>query len=338
MRAAVLRQFHVLPRVEEVPEPVPGPGEVVVRVRAAALCASDLSIVAGRIPTVTLPLITGHELAGEVAALGPGVTGWAIGQRVTASLDVTCQNCRYCRTGRTNLCVELRRIGYELPGAHAEYVKLPARNLLPLPDNIPFPLAAAIPDAVGTMYHALKVRAEARIGERVLIMGCGGLGIQGVQLATLLGATVFCTDVRDEKLARARELGAVLTLNPTRDDVEEAIRDATGGAGVDLVLDGVGTASSMETALRVCAPGGRVMVVGFAEATFSGSFYHVLMEEKSIIGTRAATRQDIAEVIDLVASGRMTPVVGATYPLEGIAEAMEALRRGDVMGRAVLEP
>src|SRR5690606_25644649 len=100
MRAAVQRPVHVLPRVGEVP----GPGEVVVRVRAAALCASDLSIVAGRIPTVTLPLITGHELAGEVAALGPGVTGWAIGQRVTASLDVTCQNCRYCRTGRTNLC------------------------------------------------------------------------------------------------------------------------------------------------------------------------------------------------------------------------------------------
>lgn len=337
MRAAVLRELHTTPRVEHVPEPTAAHGEVIVRVRAAALCASDLHIADGRIPTVELPLITGHELAGEIADVGPGVSGVSVGQPVTASLDVICGQCHYCQIGQTNLCLQLRRIGYELPGAHAEYVKLPARNVLPLPDGIPMTVAAAIPDAVSTVYRGLTTRGGVRVGETVLILGCGGLGIQAVQLARVMGATVFCSDLRDDKLDKARELGADLTINAARDDVVETVLKATDGLGVDVVLDVVGTEQSMKDSLKMCARGGRVMVVGFAEAAFSASFYEVLMEEKSLIGTRAATKPDIADVIELVASGRITPVVGHVFPLEDIAEAIHMLRRGEIMGRAVFE-
>lgn len=338
MRAAVLREFHRFPAVETVPDPVAGPGEVVVRVRASALCSSDLHIVEGKIPTVRLPFTPGHELAGEIVEVGRDVTELQTGQHVIAALDVTCGHCRYCLSGRGNVCPNLKRIGFELDGAHAEYVKLPARNTIPVPDRISFPQAAAISDAVATMYRAIKIQGRARLGDRVLLLGVGGLGIHGVQLARALGATVFCTDVRDEKLAKARELGADLALNPLRDDVPAAIRDVTGGDGVDVALDLIGTRETMTLAIDLCARGGRAVVVGYATPAFEAPFYSLLMQEKSIVGTRASTRQDVTDAVGLVASGRITPVVGSLYPLEGIGDAMEALRSGTVMGRAVMQP
>lgn len=338
MRAAVLREFHSFPAVETVPDPVAGPGEVVVRVRASALCASDLHIVEGKIPTVRLPFTPGHELADEIVELGRDVGEFQLGQHVIAALDVICGRCRYCLSGRGNVCPNLKRIGFELDGAHAEYVKLPARNVVPIPERIPFPQAAAISDAVATMYRAIKIQGGARLGDRLLLLGVGGLGIHGVQIARALGATVICTDVRDEKLAKARELGADLALNPLRDDVAAAVRDVTGGDGVDVALDLIGTRETMALAIDLCARGGRVVVVGYATPSFEASFYALLMQEKSIVGTRASTKQDVGEAVGLVASGRVTPVVGSLYPLEGIGEAMEALRAGMVMGRAVMQP
>jgi propanol-preferring alcohol dehydrogenase len=183
----------------DCPIPRPGPGEVLVRVRASGLCGTDLHLLSGRQPLGELPRILGHELAGEVAELGHGVAGWQVGDRVTAAIDVTCGRCRHCRTGETQRCTAMQRIRFERDGGHAEYVTLPAANLVALPADLSYEGAAILPDAVACMYHSLIHQGGLGAGQRVLILGVGGLGIHGVQIARLSGAQVLATSRRPER-------------------------------------------------------------------------------------------------------------------------------------------
>lgn len=192
MRAAVLRGYHEPLQIEEKPIPVPGPGEVLVKVRASGLCVSDIHIQDGKIGTVHLPYTPGHEMAGVIATVGEGVDPARIGEHISAAIDIVCGECEFCRTGRTNLCRSLVRIGFERDGSHEEYCVIPAKNAFTVDPTIPFEEITGIPDAVGCMYNGLKNQAKLGIGQTLLILGVGGLGMNAIQIAKLDGRNGLC--------------------------------------------------------------------------------------------------------------------------------------------------
>ena len=189
-------------------EQVPGPGEVLVKVRASGLCVSDIHIQDGKVGTVHLPYTPGHEMAGVIVAVGKGVDPARIGEHISAAIDIICGECEFCRTGRTNLCRSLVRIGFERDGSHEEYCVIPAKNAFTVAPTIPFEEITGIPDAVGCMYNGLKNQAKLGIGQTLLILGVGGLGMNAIQIAKLMGATVGQGNVAMDAARCAKRLGA----------------------------------------------------------------------------------------------------------------------------------
>jgi alcohol dehydrogenase, propanol-preferring len=336
MRAAVLERFESPLVLTEAPDPQPGPGEVLVRTRAAGVCRTDLKVVDGVIPTVEPPRIPGHELAGEVAALGPGVSGVAEGDRVLASLDITCGACHYCRAGKLDYCDNLKRLGLEHDGAFAEVVRLPAANLFPVPDAIPFPEAATIPDAVGCPYHAVMHHAKVRPAQTVAVYGLGGLGLTAVQVARLAGASVIAIARTPERRRLAEGLGATWSIDPRDAPVSEQVRDLTGGLGVDAFFDFVGIEGSVEQGVLASRKGGHVVVVGYVVSEVVAPMVRLVYNEVSITGSRSSTRADLQAAIDLVAQGSLRPVIGREFGLSDVNEALDELRAGNIIGRPVV--
>jgi propanol-preferring alcohol dehydrogenase len=335
MRALVVARYGGRPELAERPVPRPGPGEVLVRVRASGLCGTDLHLCSGRMPLGELPRILGHESAGDVAAVGEGATGWAVGDRVVLAIDVVCGRCRHCSEGQTQRCTTMQRIGFERDGGHAEYVAVPAANLIRLPDALPYEAAAILPDAVACMYHSLICRGRVRAGQTVLILGAGGLGIHGVQVARLAGATVIATSRRGDRL-RLAELHGAVPVNPLTQVLAEVVIERTRGEGVDVVVDNVGTRESVREGLSLLCPGGRLLVVAYLDETFEVPAIPLFKPEREILGCRGASQQDLADVVRLVGAGKLCPVVGARYPLAEATAAVERLESGDVVGRIVL--
>jgi len=335
MRAVVVREYGGRLEVMDRPLPRPGPGEVLVKVRASGLCSTDLHLLNGRQKLGDLPRILGHELAGDVAELGPGVTGWRLGDRVTAALDVTCGRCRHCLAGQTQLCPTMRRIGFERDGGHAEFVLVPPQNLVALPDTLDYDAASILPDAIACMHHSLIDQGRVGLGTRLLILGVGGLGIHGVQIAKSAGAAVYATSRQPNRLALARQHGAI-AIDTGKCELESAIAELTGGEGVDVVADNIGTRDSVRAGLAVLRPGGKFLVVGYLDQTFEVPSMRLFTAEQEIIGCRGSTRQNLIEVVRLVGTGQITPVIGARYPLEEIAAAAARLESGDLIGRIVL--
>lgn len=335
MPAVVVARYGGSLELTDRPIPRPPAGEVLIRVRASGLCSTDLHLLSGRQPLGELPRILGHELAGEVAELGHGVAGWQVGDRVTAAIDVTCGRCRHCQTGETQRCTTMQRIGFERDGGHAEYVTLPAANLVALPAELSYEGAAILPDAVACMYHSLLHQGGLAVGQRVLILGVGGLGIHGVQIARLSGAQVLATSRRPERLVLAEQYGAK-GVNPTRQSLEEAVTEFTSGEGVDLVVDNIGTRASVRQGLGLLRPGGRFLVVAYLDETFEIPSIPLFKTEQQIIGCRGSTKQDLFDVVRLTQLGQLTPVIGAQYSLEQIREAAARLESGDLVGRIVL--
>ncbi len=335
MRVVVIARYGGALEVTHCPVPRPGSGEVLVEVHASGLCSTDLHLLSGRQPLGNLPRIIGHELAGEVAALGDGVTQWREGDRVTAAIDVTCGRCRHCLTGETQRCLAMRRIGFERDGGHADYVAVPAANLVAVPAEISFSAAAILPDAVACMYHSLIHQGRVGIGQRVLILGAGGLGIHGVQIARAAGAEVLATSRRSERLTLAEEYGAAV-VNTKDQCLEKAVAAFTHGEGVDVVADNIGTRDSVWQGLSVLRPGGKLLLVGYLDETLEISSMRFFKQEQEIIGCRGSTKQDLVDVVRLVQSGRIIPVIGAHYKLEQIDKAAAHLASGDLAGRIVL--
>lgn len=335
MRAVVIARYGGELEAMRCTIPRPGPGEVLVQVRASGLCGTDLHLLSGRQPLGDLPRIVGHELAGKVIALGDGVTHWHPGDRVTAAIDVTCGRCRRCLTGATQRCLAMQRIGFEKDGGHAEYVTVPATNLVAVPGEISYEAAAILPDAVASMYHSLIHRGQVRLGQHVLILGVGGLGIHGVQIARSAGAEVLATSRRSERIALAEQYGAV-GINTTDQSLETEVAKSTQGEGVDVVVDNIGTRESVRQGLSVLRPGGKLLVVGYLDETLEIPSMRFFKTEQEIIGCRGSTKQDLIDVVRLVQSGQVTPIIGAYYPLEQIQEAAARLQSGDLVGRIVL--
>jgi alcohol dehydrogenase, propanol-preferring len=338
MKAVLIKEFKKNFSIEEVPVPIVGAGDVLVRVKASCLCAADTKIRSGKIPTLKLPHIPGHEVAGEVAEVGKGVKSAKPGDRVVVYMYTVCGDCPACRKGRENLCHRISRMGFDRPGGHAEYVAVPERQLIPLPENIPYEEAAAIPDAVSTMLHAVREQGDVRPNDYVLLLGVGGLGMQGIQLAALAGGRVIAVARSEKKLELARSLGAEWVVNGRDPKLVETILGITEGRGVDCVIDLVSTQETFQTAAGSVAKGGNIVIVGSTGIEVTFSVGQIMFKEIAVKGSIGMTKQTVLDAVDLCRSGRIKPVVTHRFPLEEINKAAAMLDCGEIAGRAVLIP
>lgn len=340
MRALVLEAVNTAFKLTEVPDPSAGPGEAVARVLA---CGSGLTIQhikAGR-SQASLPRIIGHEIAGEIADVGAGVGDLKIGDAVTAYYYLFCGHCRLCLSGYEPLCENLvGQIGKACDGGYAEYIKLPARNFIRLPDGLDYRTYPAeigvIADALATPYKVLR-RGRVRRGDTVAVFGAGGgLGIHQLVMAKWAGARVIAVDVASDKFEACRNAGADETVDASVVDVGEAIADLTRGCGVDVAIDYVSSSTTLGTAVNVLAPQGRLVTLGGAGQDAQISLARLRQSEKEVLASRYVSRAEVLEVLDLVARGEVWPVVTDVRPMEG-AEALHALLElGKVTGRAAL--
>lgn len=342
MRAARLREVDGQVRlvVDEVDVPTPGPGEVLVRVRACGLNQVDLLTRDGKTPgDVPLPHVSGTEVAGDVAAVGDGVRRWRGGERVVVDPVLSCGECSFCRVGRDNMCLRGRIYGVQTHGGYAEYAIAPAAQLLALPDAMSYADAAAVAVTGPTAWHMLRRRADVRVGEDVLVIAAGaGIGVLAVQIARLAGARVVATAGSADKLARAKDLGADHVVNHREPDWANQVREWTGGRGVDLVFEHVG-AATWEGSLHALARGGRLVTSGgHSGFTVSIDLWHLFVKEHTVIGSFAGSRQDLVDVLALVGRGDIAPVVQDTVGLDGIVAAQRLLEDRGVFGKLLLDP
>ncbi len=325
--------------VEEVETPKVGPGDVLVQVAACGVCATDLHYLHGTPTFKKPPLILGHEVSGRVEAVAPDVTSFAKGETVLVPAVLSCGECLNCRRGRDNLCERMVMPGNHADGGFAEFIKVPARNLVRLPQGLPLEESAVISDAVSTPFHAVRNRGHVQGGDWVAIFGCGGVGINAVQIAAALGATVIAVDVDPKKLSQARELGAAESFNPKEGDVPKAIRKLTGG-GVDVAFEIVGKPQVLDQAFGSVRAGGTLVTVGYSEETWNFAVHRVMFREMSVIGSLGCRSADYPTILAMVQAGkiRLGPVVGERLPLEKINEALANLENGTVSGRQLIIP
>lgn len=329
------------PFVEEVlPDPVPGDGEAVARVIA---CGSGLTIQhvrAGR-AKVDYPRIIGHEITGEIVAIGPGVQHLGVGDAVTIYFYLTCGHCKWCRIDRETLCENFGGyVGREVDGAYAEFVKLPAENFIKLPDGLDYKSHPAevgvITDAIATPYKVIR-RARVRPTERVAVFGAGGgLGMHMVMMARWAGAHVIAVDIAPDKLAVCRQHGASDVVDASSGGVSEALLELTSGKGVDVAIDFVSSTETLETGAAALGRGGRLVTLGGSGQPFGASAQQMLQKELELIGSRYATRQEVIESLELVARGDIWPLVTETRPLEEAEDLHRRIEAGAVTGRAAV--
>lgn len=340
MKAALFHQTggpEVL-KFEDVPAPKPGPDEVLVRLKAAALNHLDLWIRMGlRGPQIPMPHIGGSDGAGEVAELGAGVSGVKPGDRVLLCPGLRCGGCPACARGDDSLCPAYRLIGFQVQGTYAEYVAVPRENVLPIPAGLSFEEAAALPLVGITAHHMLVSRARVRPGETVLVMAAGsGVGSMAVQLAKACGARVIATAGTDAKCAKARELGADETINYATADLIVEAKRLSGGLGVDLVIEHTG-GELFAKALRCLAKGGRLVTCGAtggAEASLNIPALFAL--HLGVLGSYMGGLWELHAVLRLVAQKKIRPVVDRVFPLAQAADAQRYMEERKNTGKIVL--
>jgi len=338
---AILLHEHGGPEVlqyADFPTPLPGPGQVLVRLHAAALNRLDLWVRAGW-PGIRLeyPHIPGADGAGNVEALGAGASGWQVGDRVVINSNLACGECEFCRSGWDNRCLSWQLLGETVRGTYAEYVVVPAANLHPLPDGFDERVAAAAALVYHTAWHSMIKRAELRAGETVLVVGAaGGVNTACIQIAKLAGAVVYVVGSGPEKLALAESLGADALIDRTKDENwSKTIFSLTGKRGVDVVVDNVGT--TFPQSFRAACKGGRIITVGnTGGAKFEIDNRYIFGKHLSLLGSSMGTHQDFAEVMALVFSGRLRPVLDRDYPLSEAAAAHIHLQDGEQLGKVTL--
>ena len=363
MRAVVWEGPDVPMRVEEVPDPQPGAGEVLVKVAATGVCHTDLHVIKGEV-AFPAPGVLGHETAGYVAALGEGVEGFAVGDRVVGAFIMPCGRCHQCEAGRDDMCetffAENRLKGnlfdgtsrltrgdgsrlsmYSMAGL-ADLAVVPATALTHLPENLPIEEAAVLGCAAFTAYGALARAHEDIAGKAVAVVAAGGVGSAIIQLARHLGAgPIIAIDVDDEKLEGARALGADAVVNSRTTDAREAVLEATGGAGAELVLEVLGRPETVELGFSLLREGGQMVVVGIAAgaATAAIPITPMVRRGMTITGSFGArTRRDLPEVVRLAAQGAfdVTRAVTRRFTLKEAPEAYRLLDEGRIQGRAIV--
>ncbi len=331
MRAAVFHAPHAPLSIEEVPLPAYGPSDLLIQVAACGLCHSDLHYIDHGVKTFKPPpLVLGHEASGTVVAAGAAVQGFGVGDRVLVPPIVTCGACRSCRSGRANVCERLKMFGNDFDGAFAEYLAAPAAEVFHLPDELPLVASSIISDAVTTPWHGVRNRARVRAGETVAIFGCGGIGLNAVQVAALLGAVVIAVDISEEKLEWACRLGAAEVVDARAvPDVPRAIRRLTDG-GADVAVEAIGRPQTQEQAFASVRGGGRLLLMGFSSESMALNAGRTTYREIEVIGTLGCRPVDFPVVIDLARRGKLQveSMVTGRFPLSEINAGLDALRAG----------
>jgi propanol-preferring alcohol dehydrogenase len=339
MRAA--RVFEDLSlRVDELADPAPGPGEVLVRIQAAGVCGTDLHILDGMIKPDPYPMTIGHEAAGVVEAAGQGAA-LSPGDRVAVYNKIFCGWCEQCLAGRPNVCDrEFRQLGFNTDGGDAEYVAVPERNLVPVPDPVDFATAAVLTCAGMTAVHATKL-SGLRLGATAVVNGIGGVGILVVQAARAAGARVIAVadsaEKRDLALSHGAAEGIIIADGQDYAALPAAVRELTAGRGVDVFFELVGTTETMTAGVRCLAKGGTFVATGYTDQPLNVHPIEFILSEASLVSTVAATRQDLEDALRMAASGTLNVPIAGRYPLDGVQGALDALRKRAVLGRQILD-
>jgi L-iditol 2-dehydrogenase len=320
MKALLLSEYRRL-EIADVPEPTPGPGEILVKVAACGICGSDVHGYDGSSGRRIPPIVMGHEAAGKIAGLGPQVSGWAEGDRITFDSTIYCGSCPYCLRGEINLCDRRQVLGvscgdYRCPGAFAEYVKVPQRIVHRLPPSLPFSEAAML-EAVSVAVHAVAI-SPLKKGDQALVLGAGMIGLLTLQALRAAGCSkVFIADVDASRLQLAKQIGATETLQASGDALVSAIRERTDGAGVDLAIEAVGIDATVRGAVDSVRKGGAVTLVGNVTPEVTLPLQKVVTRQIRLQGS-CASAGEYPKAIELLTSGaiKVKPLITAIAPLE----------------------
>jgi len=331
MKAAVFHGSEKGLKIEDVPVPQVGDDQVLVKVAACGVCHTDLHYLEHGVPTFKKPpVVLGHEASGMVEQAGTNVTNVSKGQRVLIPAVLTCGYCSACRQGRENICSNMKMVGNHFDGAYAEYVAVPAKDLLDLPESIPLEEASIIADAISTPYHAVKNRAQVKPGDTVVIFGCGGVGINAVQMASAAGGYVIAVDINPRKLDWASEFGAARTIDATKvDRVSKEIKKLTGG-GADIAMEVIGNPRTIEEAFECVRVGGRLCVVGYTHEAISIVAGKIMFKEIEVLGSLGCRPVDYVPLIRMVAQGKIDVKRQVThrFSLDEIKKAFEVMKEG----------
>jgi len=340
MKAIRFHQFggpEVL-KYEDVPDPVLRKDQVLVRVKACALNHLDLFVREG-VPGVPLPQIPGSDISGDVVETGEYVDDLAVGTRVLLAPMSFCNRCEACMRGDQNFCPHFSVVGYRVPGGDCELIAVPRERVFPIPQELTYDEAAAVPLVFLTAWHMLTGRAKIRPGQTVLVLGAGsGVGSAAIQIAKLWGCTVITTAGDEAKLEKGRELGADHTIHHYKQKISDEVKKITGRQGVDVVFEHVGKATWTES-MKSLKPGGTIVTCGATtggEAAFDIRF--LFARQLSFLGSFMGTMGDLHEVLKHVFAGRLKPVVDRSFPLRDTAAAHEYLAKSDMFGKVILNP
>ncbi|MHB8566153.1 MAG: alcohol dehydrogenase catalytic domain-containing protein [Nitrososphaerales archaeon] len=339
MKAARLYKAGEPLRIDNIEIPRLEKGEVLVRIRACGVCHTDIHFaIEGLIKPGKVPQTLGHEPAGEIVEVAEDVLDYKKGDRVLIHFYWNCRACRFCLAGRESLCDNVKTFGFTIDGGYAEYAKAPAFKLVRIPDNLTFD-AGILVDSGATALHAIKTVGGIRLGETVLIIGSGGVGTSLIQVAKLSGATVIAVDSIDEKLELASDLGADYTINSKKSKIFSEVMRLTAGAGADAAFETVSFKETMDDSYNSLRKGGRLVFLGYQPGVnFETHPLTLVLGEKAILGSRASSRSDLEEAVNLASQGKLKIPVTARFKLEQVNEALQMLARGEIKGRAVIEP
>ena len=338
MRALFYPAFDRL-EIADVPPEHLRPDEVRLKVAACGICGSELETFKNRSPRRTPPLVMGHEFCGTIAETGAEVRDWRVGARVVSNSLVPCGRCVRCRRGDTHLCAERQIFGMHRPGAFAEYVNVPARCLIPWPEQLPAE-AAALAEPMANGLHVARLTQD-RPAATALVIGAGPIGLFCQQaLQVLRGSRVIVADLSPERLAVARQLGAARVVNPREEDVVKVLQAETEGEGADLTVDAVGGAITKRAALEALRPGGASVWIGLHQNTVAVDTYNITLPERVVFGTYAATIAELQQALDLMAAGRVDALSWVQrFPLaDGVTAFNRMLAAQGVDLKAVICP
>ena len=330
--------------VKEVPTPEPGQGEVLIRVRAATLSRKDLFATQnlrgpGLRPRPPLPHVNGADAAGEIAAVGPGVKGWAVGERVVTYAGFYCGECEYCLRGEHTACPQYGAMGEQTWGSHAEYVVVPAYTLERIPGDLPYERAVFAGGSWVTAWRMLVTVAQAQPGETVLIVGAsGGVGTGGIRIAKMAGCRVIAVVGGAWKVQRALELGADAAIDYQVEDFQQRAMELTGGRGVDIVMDSVGAATWRQS-INSLASFGRMVICGATSGdTPNISIREIYQRHRRILGAPKGNRTDFRNLLRALGSGDLEPVIHAQFSLDDIHQGLKMLAGREFFGKILIHP